>query len=251
MSTLLQSAEFTGVSIGSRHWSACDLGPHGEVRQRLVGLTGYAPPSLLVPRYTGEPIRFDAWYPTHPRGAGRPSPLESAVHQTGGIGRFPLAAAWSGRRIPHAAWEWDSIPEEPVMVEPIDAVAVACRSVVARYGQNKTAVVIPNDFQQSEQQRALDEINQVHPDTQLLWLPVAAALAWLEGYSKEEWSDLAHKTLGDLVVVHCDRGSCNARELNCVYRAKQRGPGCACSEASGRRRQGSLWIRMDARRVGR
>lgn len=220
MSTPLPPAEFTGVSLGSRHWWACDLEPSGGVRHRLAALTGYSPPSLLLPRYVGEPLRFDAWHPTHPRGCGGSGTLESAVQPTGGVGRFPLAAAWSGRRVPDAAWGWDSIPEEPAQVEPIDAVAAACRSVVARYGRSKTAVVIPNDFQQSEQQRTLDEINQVHPATQLLWLPVAAALAWLEGFRRHEWADMAQRTLGELVVVHCDWGQlqCSRLELRSVER---------------------------------
>ena len=133
------------------------------------------------------------------------SPLESAVDRQGGAGRFPLAAAWSGRRISDAEWEWDSVPEEPLfIVEPIDAVAVACRSVVARYGRPKTAVVIPNDFHQSEQQRELDEINQVHPDTQLLWLPVAAALAWLEGSARRSGPSLPRRAW---------RSSCRALRL--------------------------------------
>lgn len=206
MKSSFPPAAFTGVSLGSRHWSMCDLGPSGVIQDERLSLSGQAPPSLLVPRYAGEPIRFDAWYPTHPRGSGRSRPAEANIGSTTGAGRFPLAAAWSGRRISGAEWVWGLRSESRVQVDPVEAVAAACRSVVARYGSPKTAVVIPNDFQQSEQQRTLDEISHVHPDTQLLWLPVAAALAWLEGFDISEWDGLASVTLGDLVIVHCDWG---------------------------------------------
>lgn len=221
MSTPRLPTEFTGVSLGSRYWSTCNVEPHGELRHAPAFLSGYSPPSLLVPRYAGEPLRFDAWFPTHPRGSGRSSPAEAHISSIVGAGRFPLAAVWSGRRITGEKWRWNSLPDTPVQVEPVDAVAAAFRAVVARYGRRKTTVVIPNDFHQSEQQRVLDEINQVHPDTQLLWLPVAAALAWLEGFDKAEWAGrLTSGTLGDLVVLHCDWGhlQCSRLELHSIDR---------------------------------
>lgn len=220
MSTPSLPTEFTGVSLGSRYWSTCDVDPHGGLRHIPAFLSGHSPPSLLVPRYAGEPIRFDAWYPTHPRGSGRSCPAEAHINSITGAGRFPLAAAWSGRRITGTKWGWNSLPDTPVQVEPVDAVAAAFRAVVARYGRRKTTLVIPNDFHQNEQQRVLDEINQVHSDTQLLWLPVAAALAWLEGFDKAEWAGLSSRSIGDLVVLHCDWGhlQCSRLELQPIER---------------------------------
>ncbi len=205
----------------ARYWAKHVTGATGEFHDRQVSLDKYSPPAVLVPRYPGEPIRVDTWCPSHPRGSGRSTPLESIVNSRSGSGRFPLAAAWSGRCIQNAEWTWQVGSDHSIDVDPLDALSVAFREFVARYCRySKAAIVIPNDLRQKEQQRIIDSVNQVHSDTQLLWLPVAASLAWLEDLEVTEWPRLVNKKLGDLVVIHCGWGhlQCSRLELHPIDR---------------------------------
>ncbi len=81
--------------------------------------------------------------------------------------------------------------------------------------------MIPNDFEQREQQRLLDACNAAGIDASLIWLPVAAILAWLEDCrdSLPIAGSLPEKGLS-VLVVHADWGHIRCPTLNLVAKAE-------------------------------
>lgn len=164
----------TGIMIG-------ELGVCA-VRRRLTDqsptpLTWHAtsvPPSVLVPRLTGEPIRLDCDFPVHPRGTGCDWPPEARSDDECGAGRYPLAIAWAdlpdGRKW---AWKIDGNLHE---VAPAEAIAAAMAHILrvrpALVGEGYPTLVIPNATRQTEQQALLDAARRMGIKLQLLWRPV-------------------------------------------------------------------------------
>jgi len=153
-----------------------------ESRDSVASTVHHAPPSVIMPRFPGEPPRLDCVLPLHPRGTGCCWPPEARADMEAGIGRFPLAAAWaslpSGR-----TWIWR--PDDHVLeIAPSHAIAVAVADVLHLHprltSDGRPTLVIPNATRESEQQTLLDEASQAGVSLQLLWRPVAAAMAWCE-----------------------------------------------------------------------
>jgi hypothetical protein len=143
-------------------------------RQRAI------PAAALVPRL-GERVRVDLVAPPHPRGTGKEWPPEAVVDVECGSGRLPLSIAWSLSE-KSECWRW-RFGEEKFELSPFDALAAGVRGVLppsAMSGEDrKIAVVIPNHWNELQQQRLLDSLHAEGVTARLLWRPVAASLAWL------------------------------------------------------------------------
>ena len=204
-----------GVSVGSMNWSTYGLPLRSATPSVVKKRTPmHSAASVLLPRTLGEPYRLDHWSPPHPRGSGEAWPSEASVGRDIGSGRFPLAAAWSGRQ-ENLTWNW-RIDEHGHKLNSLDAIAVGISELTSmNAGEQSTSVVIPNDFRQQEQQRLLDACTAKGLDVALIWLPIAACLAWIREF---------HGSLPDpsgaeeplvLPVIHADWGNvrCTIVEL--------------------------------------
>lgn len=201
-----------GLSLGAFHWATTV--PSGDAPARVR-----VPPSILIPSRHGEPMRLDSWFPPHPRGTGETWPPESRVASGEGGGRFPLALAWTARRLsPEVEWHWSSPAGEQMTCHPIDAIAEGVAQLATwNCPNNPFAVVVPNDFRQAEQQKVLDACRRHDLDASLIWLPIAAALRWLElqGGELPGWK-FENKPTPKLLVVHVDWGYVSSTLLELV-----------------------------------
>jgi hypothetical protein len=213
-----------GISVGSLHWSTCGMSIGNEHCATYKNKTSkHIPASVLLSRMSGEPSRLDCWAPSHPRGSAAAWPPEATVSHEIGSGRFPLAAAWTGRTADRE-WAW-SIDGNRQLLTSLDAIAMAATQLAKTHARTTSAaIVIPNDFKQREQQRVLDACTAANVNASLLWLPVAAALAWL---------DTHHDTLPPpqsartdrltLPVVHADWGHIRCSTLYLVCQESESG----------------------------
>lgn len=182
---------------------------------RAVGVSSsklQIPPSCLLPRLPGEPLRADCSWPCHPRGNGQPWPPESAVSSQG-TGRFPLVYAWSSFHEEAPAggnlWSWpDSEMQPPQPIHASDAIGEVASHLVQKWLNHNDAIeptlVIPNHLKSADQQAIIDACRRRGVKVRLLWRPVAAALAWCDHYQQ----DLAKRTgehdqpLGKVLAIH-------------------------------------------------
>jgi len=165
-----------GVSVGSMSWSTYGLPLDPSrgvvVRNRTAKHTAA---SLLLPRTVGESIRLDHWGPSHPRGSGRSWPPEAIVGKEVGAGRFPMAAAWTGRH-DNLSWQW-KFDQQTHELSSLNAIAAGVSELAkAHVNDHPVSIVIPNDFRQQEQQKLLDTCTSRGLNASLLWLPIAASL---------------------------------------------------------------------------
>ncbi|MCC9601024.1 hypothetical protein LOC67_10750 [Stieleria sp. JC731] len=135
-----------------------------------------------------------------------------------GSGRFPVAAAWTGRADDgNERWRW-AIDDEDHELSSLDAISSGASQLAKIHGKNApSAIVIPNDFRQREQQKLLDACSAARVNASLLWLPVAAALAWLEQLRdtlKPPQSDSDDPLT--LPIVHADWGQVRCSTLQLV-----------------------------------
>lgn len=213
-----------GISVGSMYWSACGLPPSDNDSLREIHRQGVSTPASVLLGYApGEPPRLDCWIPPHPRGTASDWPPEAIVNVEKGSGRFPLAAAWTGRHY-ELPWRWK--PDlEYRQLDSLDALCFGTAQLAKLHARKApAAIVIPNDFRQREQQKLLDACSAAGVDAALIWLPVAAALAWLEYYS-QTIPVAAHQSDGRLIihVVHADWGRVRCSTLNLVVRTDEFG----------------------------
>ncbi len=206
----LDSTQFAwGISLGSIHWATHAVAldrQQSPIAKRST--EGHVPAAVLLNRTAGEPIKLDYWSPPHPRGTATPWPPEAVVSRQSGSGRFPVAAAWTGRNTDdNKAWPW-KIDGEAHELTSLDAIACGVSQLTKLHANNApSAIVIPNDFRQREQQKLLDACSALGVNASLLWLPVAAALAWLEDNSSglRPPQSLSEDPMR-LPVVHADWG---------------------------------------------
>lgn len=201
----------------------------GEPRESVASDVRHAPPSLIVPRFPGEPLRLDCAIPLHPRGTGCPWPPEARVDDESGAGRFPLAAAWAG--LPSGRkWTWR--PDGHVLeVSPAHAIATAFADVLRLHPRLKSdgtpTLVIPNTTREVEQQALLDEASQAGVPLQLLWRPVSAAMAWCEenrDFLRECASNRRVESgdvLGRLVCIHLGLAQAETAVLDLVLEERE------------------------------
>ncbi len=208
-----------GISMGAMHWSAYgvpfDRGQH-SIEKRPNGKC--IPASVLLSRTVGESLRLDYWSPPHPRGTAAPWPPEAAVSRDTGSGRFPIAAAWTGRADDgNELWRW-TIDDEDQELSSLDAIASGASQLAKIHASGApSAIVIPNDFRQREQQKLLDTCAAAGVNASLLWLPVAAALAWLE--QQRDTLRPPQSASDDpltLPIVHADWGQVRCSTLQLV-----------------------------------
>ncbi|MBB3205476.1 hypothetical protein FHS27_001276 [Rhodopirellula rubra] len=208
------------------HWSAQGIPRDLEQRpiERRPNDKNTAP-SVLLSRTVGEPRRLDYWSPPHPRGTAAPWPPEAAVNGDTGGGRFPIAAAWTGRVDDgNELWRW-IIDDEDHELSSLDALASGASQLAKMHAKDApSAIVIPNDFRQREQQKLLDACAAAGVNASLLWLPVAAALAWLE---QQQDKLTPPRSVSDdpltLPIVHADWGQVRCSTLQLVPTKAEKG----------------------------
>ncbi len=215
-----------GISLGAMHWSAHAI-PFDRGEQSIEkGSNGKnIPASVLLSRAVGEPLRLDYWFPPHPRGTAEPWPPEAAVSHAIGSGRFPLAAAWTGRVDEgNELWHW-TIDNEDRELSSLDAIASGASQLAKIHAKNApSAIVIPNDFRQREQQKLLDACSAAGVNASLLWLPVAAALAWLEQQQhKLKPPQSASDDPLTLPIIHADWGQVRCSTLQLIPKEVEAG----------------------------
>jgi len=206
-----------GLMIGELGFSAVRCGPVGEESKLIESDACHAPMTVLVPRLPGEPLRLDCVIPLHPRGTGCEWPPEAGIDDERGCGRFPLAAAWAGLPqdrpgLPHGRdWVWHIDGREQA-VRPAEAIATAVTDILSLHptlaGCGVPTLVIPNSTREAEQQALLDAARHAGVKLQLLWRPVAAALAWchrFDDFLRERVSQGAFtldESIGRLACLH-------------------------------------------------
>lgn len=213
-----------GISVGSMYWSACGISLHKDethlVKHRKERST---PASVLLGWAFGEPPRLDCWMPPHPRGTGSNWPLDAIVNCDNGSGRFPLAAAWTGR-LQNLSWHWK--PDGDVrQLDSLDAICFGTANLAKIHAHKAfCSIVIPNDFKQREQQKLLDACGAIGVNASLIWLPVAAVLAWIKNY-RGSLPDPCQNSVERLYVpvIHADWGSIRCSTLSLVVRNDEHG----------------------------
>lgn len=212
-----------GISVGSMYWSARSMSRDGGraiIKQRAPTAI---PASVLLGIGAGESNRLDLWNPPHPRGMGLQWPLESVINSEQGSGRFPLAAAWTGR-LYNLAWPWKP-DDELKQIESLDAISL-CAAKLASITARKElcSIVIPNDFKQREQQKLLDSCESLGVNATLVWLPIAAILAWQD----DRGNELPEPSQGSedrptVLVIHADWGCVRCSVLTLVIQEDEHG----------------------------
>lgn len=233
MKSSIQRGHAWGISMGGMNWSAHAAPFDREQPTSLKGSNKKnIPVSVLVGRMVAEPLRLDYWSPPHPRGTAAPWPPEAKVSREIGSGRFPVAAAWTGRvdnspdnsHAKNEIWHWNFGGEEHEL-SSLDAIASAASQLAKMHAKEApSSIVIPNDFRQREQQKLLDACAVAGTNTSLLWLPVAAVLAWLD---QQHGLLGPPKTAADeplaLPVVHADWGQVRCSTLQLVPKEEEAG----------------------------
>jgi hypothetical protein len=213
-----------GISVGSMYWSVRGASLNGKPATQIRHRKDKSiPASVLIGWAIGEPARFDCWLPPHPRGTGSNWPLDAIVNGKQGSGRFPLAAAWTGRHY-ELPWRWKP-DSECRQLDSLDAICLGISQIAKMHAHKATsAIVIPNDFKQREQQRLLDSCSAAGVSASLIWLPVAAVLAWLEELRDKlpNAGSQSDKRLS-VLVVHADWGIIRCSILNLVVSPKEFG----------------------------
>jgi hypothetical protein len=143
------------------------------------------------------------------------------MDETSGCGRFPLAFAWpmllhGGER----RWRWEPNRSEEARasssgarrvpgasdIPPAEAIAAVWASVTARTfdGAGPEALVVPNTLAETQQDALLREVHhRTGRRPELVWRPVAAALAWCVTHGEALVHDGASGSVGRLLTLHC------------------------------------------------
>lgn len=191
---------FASVSFSTSNGSSDEL--HSIVPDCLP-----IPPSILLPRLSGEPLRLEVQTPAHPRGLGKPWPPESALQSGEQGGRFPIAYALQGlvqaKGIP---WTWNTPEGEQRRLSAAEAIAGAFAATTANLASTRgpSVLVIPNHLPMDRQQELIDACWSLGCQVKLLWRPVAAALTWCRQHSGHllRSSQRSDESVGTLLCLH-------------------------------------------------
>ena len=201
----LEFVDRTSVGIhleGTEAHVACSSTDGSKVPQFTL------PPSVLLPRLTGELIEVDVNCPPRVRGSGITWPDDGMVDTDRGCGRFPVAYAWPlmSQRVA-VPWKWKPDERHPRHAEPWECVAATTSCICAQLdqcrqapGESDVALIVPDWFDSAKQQSILDSRALRGANVQFLWRPVAGALAWIAQYSADLKS--AAGTLGSVLSIH-------------------------------------------------
>mgnify|MGYP006422652971 CR=1 FL=1 len=202
-----------GVDVGTASNATAEI----EVTRKAI------PPAALLPFHAGEPLRADLDGTPHIRGSGFGSSEEAAVSARNGCGRWPLAYAWPAL-LDVRCWSWQRANESRTY-EPADAIATVAAAATAeatgsRSARPQVALTIPNILNEAKQQELLDAAGRVGLDLQLLWRPVAAAMAWLKhaNHQLTEQVTQDQQELGPLLCLYLGVDSVEAVVVELVGR---------------------------------
>ena len=199
-----------GVVVGSLFVSV-SLADTSSDRVKFRPVTSTAPripPSVLLPRLAGEPLRLDSVFPPHPRGLGNLWPLESALTAGEQGARFPLAYALQefAADQEQPPWTWTTPEGELKQLKSSEAVAGAFSAATADLssGRGPYTLVIPNHLRMLRQQELVDACRHFGRDVKLLWRPVAGALVWCSQFGKGLVRDDSPQAVsaGTLLCIH-------------------------------------------------
>jgi len=198
-----------GVTLGSLFAStSCAVLNADSVALRPIHPScDLIPPSILLPRLSGEPLRLDFQTPAHPRGLGQPWPPESALKPDEQGARFPLAYALQGfaqgKREP---WNWTTPEGEVRRATSAEAIAGAFAATIERAGlaRGPSVLVIPNHLSMDRQQELIDACWSFGCQVKLLWRPIAAALVWCQTHNDKVFRNLSVQANanGTLLCLH-------------------------------------------------
>lgn len=154
-----------------------------SVRSTQLGCSKYFPTSILLPRFPGEPYRFDEGTQPHSRGSGLAWPPEAIADPDYGVGRLPLGMVIgkieSGQRV-----KWHGEEERRFSVS--DALTSSIAQLLSdNLFEDELIFVIPNHWGETLQQELLDSFQMNHLRCRLLWRPIAAGLEWINHYQKD------------------------------------------------------------------
>jgi len=188
----------------ARHVGSPTEGHAGEAPASAVCV----PPSCLLPRLAGEPVRADFSWPCHPRGSGQPWPPEAGI-TSGGAGRFPLVYAWSSfhQEAPAGGCQW-SWPDGTRSIRASDAIAGVAAGLLERWlghlAATEPVLIIPNHLKSADQQAIIDACRRRGIRVRLLWRPVAAALAWSDRYQQDltKLKGDVDQAMGRVLAIH-------------------------------------------------
>ncbi len=205
----------------------CLVGDSGLDDARTHG----APPAIILPSLRREPARLDGLHGrTTARGTGLPWPPRAAVGDQRGSLRFPLGFAWPlflhGGDARWTATDGDH-PDDPKHLSAAEALSVAATATLSAASASSTipaALVIPNALREQQQDQLLSALGQRGAGRiQLLWRPVAGALAWCarEDERRGAAADQPEGSLGHVLVLHCGLDGLEATVLEIVAQRAQ------------------------------
>ena len=188
----------------------------------VTASTATVPPAVLVPAHDGEPPRFDAGWPPHPRGTGEQWPAESRLSTDTNPGRYPLAYAWadllSVNQPPAWSWRFRGADRQ---LEPAAAIATATRAAQEAYLQmgslHRPVLVVPNHLTGRLQQALLEAHDRLGCPARLLWRPVAAAMAWSKAMAAAFSPGPEMASAGELAVLHLGLDEWEFTSLDMVW----------------------------------
>jgi hypothetical protein len=190
------------------------------------------PPSVLVPRFTGEPLRADMSWPPRPRGTGEAWPPEARIVPGKPTGRLTLGYAWPLLAEDHK-WSWQ-FEDKTKSVHPADAIAFvaatiaglrrqrtrlhtsqtteASRISITNNGKStdttsnapSVGLVVPGHLNELAQQRLTDAGHKLKLNLNLLPRPVASAITWCKEYANELEDTRSVRTgpIGSVMTLH-------------------------------------------------
>lgn len=181
-----------------------------------LGGADHIPNAILLPRFENEPFRMDLGLDPHPRGSGRPWPVEAIAHEQYGVGRLPIASLLE--RIEHG----DSVEWQTDTMRSHSCSQAIAGSLAGVFGAQQNDVglifVIPNHWNEILQQRLLDAFQYSHLNARLLWRPIAAALDWCENFSAYvgRYRGDSGETVGKLLSLYLGFDTIEVTELELV-----------------------------------
>lgn len=175
------------------------------------------PPSVLLPRLRGEPLRADIEPPAHPRGTGHSWPPESQITQESAL-RYPLPYAWS-------MLSGTNIVEGHLnSFQPGEIISAYAGQLCRSLKHSKAVLIIPNRLTSAKQEELLTFGRQNRVQLQLLWRPIAAALVWCQRYSHQlEQEPNEKNVLGSLIHLHIGLDCLDITPLEIVVHDDTRG----------------------------
>ncbi len=185
------------------------------------------PPSVILGELAGEPTTVDFCGPPSLRGSGLAWPPSARIDPAAGTARFPISLAWPLLDYKtHSSWTWRVSGERTVLCEPAEAIASVLQAGLARANGASAAqalsIVVPNTIDVEAQDRLLRAMSLRHTNAQLLWRPIAAALAWITEHGAAVLNTgsarkrTAYTPLGLIWVVHLGLDGFEATQLELI-----------------------------------